>query len=109
MSGKKIVVNGVRVKCMVCGKICTPKEAINHEHNLWELVSPPIKESNMKEQIKWMAHERKFEELENIRILLNELLDGKCTKCGRILAVTQKLDSVNLPEGRTCMPCMGGS
>lgn len=38
----------MRVRCMVCGKVCTAKEASEHEHNLWELVyPPPIKEREM--------------------------------------------------------------
>lgn len=27
----------VKVKCIVCGELHNPKDADNHEHNLWEL------------------------------------------------------------------------
>uniref|UniRef100_A0A6M3Y3X6 Uncharacterized protein n=2 Tax=viral metagenome TaxID=1070528 RepID=A0A6M3Y3X6_9ZZZZ len=30
-------------KCMICGKICTAKEALKHEHNLWEIICPTLK------------------------------------------------------------------
>lgn len=46
-----------------------------------------------------------------IRDYINNVLGETytCARCGRELIVRQYLDYVNLPEGKVCMPCVGGS
>lgn len=51
------------------------------------------------------------EKLIEVRDYINNVLGVtyQCARCGRELVVLQHLDYVNLPEGKVCMPCMGGS
>lgn len=56
-----------------------------------------------------LVKEASPEELEEIRWYLHKIINGQCKRCGRALAVTHHLDYGNLPEGKVCMPCLGGS
>jgi hypothetical protein len=56
----------------------------------------------------WTA-EAAREELREIRNLINNALEEKCVRCHTILVVPHQRYFADMPEGKVCMICLGGS